>query len=300
MGFGDAVSNGIAALAQTPDYKAIQAVANKAQETVGNAVNTDKSSTDSVKFSNFLNRGSMGIPKLPKSGLGFRKVGFQNIDGDAVPDAYMFKLASSALQVLVKAVMQEKFKFSVTSEWEPFIPFGEGVGGMANEIVQAVSGRSLVTRFSSRRIWKGTSPIKFHFNLKFEAVEDAFIEVVAPCTAIAQMAMPSGGPKVNVGGLYSGQIPLLVPPGPGPFRDKDKVAVAIKGFRGLGVPANQGEYISCTVGERFVFNNLIVHEPAIEYDSRLDKLGYPISAEISLELETYEIYTKQALSDSVV
>jgi hypothetical protein len=304
----DPITQAISGLVGGTDFKAADALLNKVKSAMNTGINADKSTTDSVKFSNFLNRGKLGAPDLPKSGLGFTKIGFEDLDGDAVPDDYILKIASSSLQVLVIAVMQEKFKFNVTSEWEPFIPFGEGIGGFANELFQGVTGRSLVTRFSSRRIWKGTTPIKFLFNLKFEAIGElehgklgsGFRQVVAPVMALSQMVLPSGGPTINVGGLFSGQIPLLVPPGPDPFRDKDKVATAIKGFRGLGLKTNQGEYISATVGNRFVFNNLIVHSAQAEFDSRLDREGFPISAEVALELETYEIYTKQALSDSVV
>ena len=108
--------------------------------------------------------------------------------------------------------------------------------------------------------------------------------------------------SVNAFGLNIQNIPLLVPPGPDAFgrgiNSKDLSNIQDFGGRGLK-PDTPGEFISATIGNRFVFDNLIVHSATPEWDTRLDSHEYPISAEVLLELETYEIYTKQSLADSV-
>jgi hypothetical protein len=303
MGVGDSIMAGISAVAGVPNFKAVSVLSDTIKQNV--SASSDKNTSDSVMFNNLMSSKSIRSDTSSRGTLNFKKVGFNNADGDRVEDAFLFKMAISSLRILIIAVMQEKFRLSASSDWEPFIPFAND-GGFVNEAFQLATGRSLVTRFASRRIWKGTTPLKFNFNLKFEAYEDAFKEVVAPVTALLAAVLPSQGEKKSwdfFGLQGEGSIPLLIPPGPDPFgrgmNEKNRSNIA--GFGGGGLKnVGESDYISVTVGNHFIFENLIIHTPSVEYDSKLDVRGYPISAEVHLELETYEIYTKQALMQSIL
>jgi hypothetical protein len=219
-----------------------------------------------------------------------------------VPKAYRVIVASSALNVKVIGVLQEKTQFTITSEWGSFIPIG-GLQNTSNQMAQLFGGRTLMTKWMSRRIWKGTSPISILLDFHFQSITDTKKNVIYPTQALMAMCLPSTASvdlKFNVLGKSAdlGSLPLLKAPGPSPFEWKD-AADAVKGMgAGQALPGLQGgDKISLSIGKHLFFNSVIVKRVTPIFDTKMDKEGWPISSNVSVEFETYEVITKEDLDD---
>jgi len=249
------------------------------------------------------------------SGLGrtaaaivLQKIGATSLDGtEIIPEEYKIKIESTNLKVVIVAIMQEKTTFRVTSDWEPFLPMG-GAGQVANVVSTALTGRALMSRFMTRRIWKGTSPVTITMNLVFHSVDDTFRNVIQPAKALMQMALPSDTGNVTFAGVT---IPLVAPPGPSPFTTADADATQPKATNQEGDNADQrktntvrdfisamrsgGDQITIRIGNYLTFKSVIIREVQPVFDTKLSVDGWPMSTEVAVTFESYEILTKQTL-----
>jgi hypothetical protein len=156
--------------------------------------------------------------------------------------------------------------------------------------------------------------------LKFEAVKDAYLEVVEPCRLLQTMAVPSD-PATNrepinfseissnlkrfrlgkVGEAIS-NFPALVPPGPSPFTWNELLSGQInyteKNQQDFLESTHKGDFIIIELGTFLTFWNVIIREDAVSYKTKFDNRGYPISAEAEIRFETYEMPTKESLEYS--
>ena len=208
----------------------------------------------------------------------------------AAPPAYLLKIFNTR-NWIVKGVMQEGFGITTSSSWDPLVPFG--IDKMVNYVSQILSGQSLMSKWMTRRIWTGTKPLTLTIVLRFNAVNNAYQEVVLPCMRLQQMTLPSLPFKE---GSAWNQLPLLHPPGPSPFKGADAFGVrnAISGvvdfvFRG------KGDQITIEVGKFLRFPSVIVKAVDVKYDPKFTKNNLPISAVARMTFETYEMLTLEDL-----
>jgi hypothetical protein len=206
-------------------------------------------------------------------------------DGTTIPPEYLVHIHSTALGCTVISPMQDKLDFGIQSAWRAMVP---NAPDTLESSMQLISGRSLVSTFTSRRIWQGTSPITMNLNLTFEAIDDAYVNVVAPAFALMLMASPTEDNSGPVLGfldwlgkkLGQGEIGFyLIPPGPDPFHRR------------------RGDSISVQFGTAFHFEDVIIYSAKPAWDfSRVDAEGWPARVDVALEIQTYEIMTKDRLS----
>jgi len=205
-----------------------------------------------------------------------------------IPEAYLTTITSKALQCVVSSVVQQKINFLVNGIWEPY----PGMG-MINEfldlIPQALFGVTLVQPWMKRRQWRGSTPIKITLTLRFEAIDDAINDVVAPCMYLQMMTLPQEAGRLEYveqeGTANESREHLLSvysPPGPTPFSVFED-------------PILGGDKINITIGKFLHFDNVIVTECDLEIASRFTSDGFPISATANVVFETYEMMTKEKL-----
>ena len=192
--------------------------------------------------------------------------------------------------IVIGAWLQEKIKFEVSSEWEPLVDMS-GISSADNFF--QLFGVSINSTFSSRRKWKGSQPISIFFNLRFEALSDTKKEVIEPCLRLQQLALPTRG-AVNV----SGESFLLQPPGPNPFYLEAASSIKVGGHQLFGA----GEVIEIDVGQGFLKfgtssdgNGVVIKNVKVEFDNRMSEDG-PIGATVNLEIQTYEMLTRDKLA----
>lgn len=252
---------------------------------------------------------------LRKTGIakkfGFYKIGYIYADGlPKVPDEYLVKITSIRNRCTVIAPLQEAISLRVESRWEPFIP--ADLLSRANIIVQAGTGlfgerRSLVTRATSRRIWQGSTPVTMSLRLKFEAIKDAYREVVLPGRMLQSMALPSDPSAKYAAGQDIGKLEALIslalkPPGPNPF-SLDDVLSGNKSFSAMNESevrdsTKSGDFIMIEIGRFLTFFNVIIRESEVSYKTKFAEGGDPIEAEANVIFETYEMMTMESLKDS--
>lgn len=176
----------------------------------------------------------------------------------------------------IYAYLQEKITFTCASNWGNVGQMFEGITDFSSTVSQSFTQHSFESTIASRRKWTGSEPIKITMKLKFEAIDDVENEVLTPCSALQALTLPRNGLNMMGSSFF------LVPPGPSPF----------KWFKGQ----ERGDEISINVGNFIFFNSVIVTSVEVVYDSRMSNLG-PIGADVTLQLESYEMLTKKGLSD---
>jgi hypothetical protein len=239
-------------------------------------------------------------------------------DGNPTPDEYLVRITSIRNMVSVVGLLQEDITMRVESRWDSFIPTTMlAKGNMLLQLVSEMKGtaggpKSLVTKAASRRLWVGSTPMTLSLKLKFEAINDSFKDVVEPCRILQSLALPSEPGRrdvtpAEVSSAYDqkgitgviGLLPTLTPPGPSPFSwegiltsrkpiDELNITSIIEGSKG-------GDRIMLQLGKFLRFDDVIVREVSTTYHARMDMFGDPISADIAVVFETYEIPTVQSL-----
>lgn len=259
------------------------------------------------------NRPPSRTQRIPRRlSVGFTEYGYIMPDGKRIPEEYLVRITSYKHNATVVAPIQEDISLRVESRWEPFVP--TSLLARANILTQAItsSERSFITSATSRRIWMGSSPLVIALKLKFEAVSDPFTEVVEPSRILQSMAVPSDpstsitdvgdiSKDIRSGNTWDviSKLPGLKPPGPTPFSwdnllsgqksypdmSKSEVDSSLKG----------GDFIMIEVGRFLTFWNVIVRENTVNFKSKFDRNGDPISSEVEVVFETYEMPTVEAL-----
>jgi len=216
--------------------------------------------------------------------------GYRGDVGRNVPEAQLITISAFSEQSsafgTITGTLQDKFSLNVTSNWESFIP---AIASIWDTLSQATIGESFYNPITSRRIWKGTSPLKLTVELYFISITDTQIEVINPCLVLQRMCLPSIGtdiPLPNLPFLNGNSLRLLNPPGPSPFH------IDQNGNQTDG----KGDQITIDIGGIFKFNSVILKDVTVEYDNKMDVNGLPISAKARIEFETYEILTKERMN----
>jgi len=233
----------------------------------------------------------------------FTKLGYVP-DGTKLPNEYLVSITSYRAKATITGILQENMMIGIESIWEPFIP--TEMYGSVDTAVQAISGGkwSLITKATSRRKWKGSTPLEISLVLKFRAVEDAFKEVVEPCRILQSLALPSEGK--DAAGLSTiadikKAIPFLAPPGPTPFTTEDLLNQDAGTIRGVKQDAilqglRGGDLIILRFGRFLNLFNVILKSARINFVPRFDIKGNPIAADATLIFESYEIMTAESLA----
>ena len=229
-------------------------------------------------------------------------------------DEYAVEVSSTMLGVLVRASMQENLSFSTESTWESVTPdignsrMGEYLG-LAVQTASALAKYpiSLQNKHTSRRCWKGTTPIKMDVKLHFVATDNALNEVFLPCILLQKMALPS----VRLLGF-------LAPPGPSPMilpeeitgmiaaaTDYTRDKLGMKKGGNVADIANErlregSDTITIKFGKLFTFKSVILKRCSIALDKKLSVSGYPISGSAQIEFESYEVMGKEDLDEAMV
>ena len=247
--------------------------------------------------------------------IDFNEYGYVMPDGDRIPEEYLVRITSYKNNCTVIAPIQEDITLKVESRWEPFIP--TSILASANLIVQATTAgaRSVITRATTRRMWMGTSPMSLSLRLKFEAIADPFTEVVEQCRLLQAMACPSepASAQGDFGGVYdslkrgqfkeaASKLPGVHPPGPTPF----SLAGVLTGQKSYDTmskadveeSAKGGDFIMIELGRFLTFWNVIISTNNVTFKSKFDPNGDPISSEVEVLFETYEMPTVESLKKS--
>jgi hypothetical protein len=192
--------------------------------------------------------------------------------------------------ITVYAFLQDNFKFNVDSTWDKLgMPKSiQKIGQIGQVITQGTTGKQLYNAALTRRVWTDSSPIKLELKLKFEAVENVFKEVIQPCVYLQSLVLPRHGSTLidKATEAFS-----LIPPGPNPARWSETHG-SIAGVLG----ASDGT-IGISIGDFVEFNCVIIKSVQIDYGTRMAQEG-PVSAEVVVNIETYEMLLQEDLIDA--
>ncbi len=205
---------------------------------------------------------------------------------DSIPATQLVKIASAQLGSTVLLALQDKVSLNTEGLWGSISEVADGspYADMANVLTQMLTGGrySLVDEYTSRRYWKGTTPIKLTLPLKLDAEDDPDIEIMAALKTLQKMVAPS---KVGFG--------FLAPPGPSPFRtDEYKKGVSDE----IKAVLDGSDTITITIGDGFLhFDSVIIKNINIDIYNMFTESGKPIAADVLVEFQTYAVNSKQEL-----
>jgi hypothetical protein len=107
----------------------------------------------------------------------------------------------------------------------------------------------------------------------------------------------------------AGPLPFLAPPGPSPFSlegtaiynwlEKHQGNKYFRAIKHVAEHLGEGDIISVRVGDFITFPSVIVKDVNPVFNTRMDTTGKPISAVVTIVIQTYEILTRQAIQKAV-
>lgn len=162
----------------------------------------------------------------------------------------------------------EQLSIGVSSEWDSALPyklseildtFTAGIGGK----LPGVFGIDPQQQMLSFQMWMGTTPIEIPLTLNFDHESNAQVDVFEPVTKLMALQFP-----ISRGGGF------LFPPGP--LRS------------GKGGDADYAIHVR--LGRIMYFMNCIMVSGNQVFDSRMDKNGFPISAQVEATFRTAMVY----------
>jgi len=214
---------------------------------------------------------------------------------DKRPEVYASN-AGVKQTVMITAPLQEQITTRTEAVYQPLtsVSFLASWSGLA----QLLTGRTLISRYASRQIWSGTSPLDFTLNLKFEAINDVYKEVLYPIIELQRMSLPFSGHKheaeqKTLGGFFAESF--LAPPSPDPF------IIAGVNLRGklpwVKNPEGVFENITVRIGTLLELKKVVVKDIHIQLQPKFSREGVPVEAMATVHFQTFEIVTKESLDN---
>lgn len=223
---------------------------------------------------------------------------------DSIPESQKVKINSKAIGEVVFA-LQDKISLSTESMWDSMgaVAGASPFADIANVLTQLISGgkASTVNKETSRRFWKGTTPLKMTIPLKLDAENDASIDVTEAVMNLKKMAAPSE----SIAGFLS-------PPGPSPYKVDQKKIDEAKASKNAATKLagdtaekyqtayEASDLITVTIGDNYLFfDNVIIKNVQADIYNQFDRTsGHAVAADVILEIQSYSVLTKEALDNA--
>ena len=150
---------------------------------------------------------------------------------------------------------------NIVANWEsPFSGMTPGqVKPITGALLQAITGKSLLTAQNSRQTWVSNEPTQISLEMKFYALQDPVTEVMEPLR----------------------QLEMLIAPG-------------VKSYIGMGEIAKG---LTLTIARRRMYDNLVLKSVSVPFDTEVNSNGDFVRATVTLELSTLTMMTKDMLSN---
>jgi len=167
---------------------------------------------------------------------------------------------------MVVGVIGQGTSRSVTSKWDsPLEQTNAGSDGAvekASGALQAKSGGTSITTFSTTQIWNGNNPIKFNLVLDFFAIDNAVEQVMKPLQWLEIFASPqvNGWSPFNVTSLGGSSSGL-----------------------GMGrIP----QRVTLNIGRKMIIPECVIESVTAPIDKERDSKGNLIRAQVTLDIQT--------------
>lgn len=166
---------------------------------------------------------------------------------------------------------------SLTARWDsPLEQTNAGSDGTiekASGALQAMSGNTSITTFSTTQIWGGNTPLKFNLILDFFALDDALTQVMQPLQWLEEFASP------DVKGVS-------------PFNINDALA---SGKSSVGrIPGR----VSLNIGRKMIIPECVIESLSMPFDKERDKKGNLIRAQVTLDMQTLVMLNKDVVGQT--
>lgn len=178
----------------------------------------------------------------------------------------------------ISGTLDETFSVRMGSQWDS--PYNKSFSSMAGEsankfvrgagaigdLMKNLAGIETRSRMASAQMWMSSDPISFNLPFTFVAQNSAATDVRDKVLNLMKLTAPS-------------QINGVTLRAPGPTIGSQILGAATDNF--------QGRRISLYVGNLMTLDNCIIKSVECQFDSRLDSTGIPISAKVTVDVESY-------------
>jgi hypothetical protein len=206
----------------------------------------------------------------------------------------------------VPLVLSEPLTLSLSSSFEPFLQVGNKP--LLNEIGKVwrdknLPGGGFSTQFAELgyQSWVSTDPLSLNITVTLHVDKtnvDAESQVYIPATRLAQIPLPATGAELNssklegvnnalkIVGLENLSITNLVPPGP-------SVISVLQ-----GEDDSSGQMYAIRIGRLLNLFPAIIRRAEPTYSHETDSNGYPIWAQVNLDIQSVAIATQEMIKNA--
>lgn len=206
-------------------------------------------------------------------------------------DSHRVKFFCPAKTRLISGALASPISYSVQSNWESWLSNSTGgIGGGAYKIVdtidklsQAFTGNSINQPWLGRKLWRGTTPLSFQFDVKFVSTGDALSQVWKPALGLTSFLYPRAtGDTSDRKGLFSA-FNLYKVPGPSFFDNASDSSSTDTQNKDV-YTKHQGDHVEVYLGKHISFKSCYLEDLKVTFSPSLDANGVPISAVCSVKI----------------
>jgi hypothetical protein len=203
----------------------------------------------------------------------------------------IFIKCPSKFQTPVRAILSDRIKVSGGAAWSDMVsgilgavPGGSALFGMSDLLSKVAGSENVRQPWMSRQMWQGSKPLELTIPLRFVYMDGlhggAEYEVYRPACRVMSLCYPrmvanSGTAADPMSGIY-------VMPGPNPLAALTDMATA------SATTTDTGDPFYLQIGSFIIWTCCYATDVSIDWSSVLDYGGYPMSADVSLTVKTFE------------
>lgn len=178
---------------------------------------------------------------------------------------------------------------TLASKWDSPLEqtnVGSNIKETTSGTVQALTGNTMITTFSSTQVWQGNMPIKFSLNLILFAQTDAYREVMLPLQWLEEFASPNLKAMMPID--VSSQVE----------RAKAFMEMAVDQKSNDNLFGRVPQPITINIGRRIIMPMCVIENITIPLDKEVTSSGDLIRAEVQLDIQTLVMQNRDKIAGS--
>jgi len=175
---------------------------------------------------------------------------------------------SEGVDDYVVANLPETWSFAFTANWDA--PWADGIiNSDAFKHGAHAFGVATTTQELTSQIWNSSNSVDVTLPFIFVSRTSAYDDVVIPAYKVAGLTLPTETASSS-----------LSAPGP-------HLQIKSNDNTWFAVDTQGGEHLSLHIGTKFVLESVVVTNVNVEFDTMLDKDGYPVKAKVDVSIRTH-------------
>jgi hypothetical protein len=204
----------------------------------------------------------------------------------SVGDQSVVKFWCEGKHKTIRAPLSGSFSLNVQSRWVELFG-GSGGGstllGIVDNLAQALGNKTIAQPWFGRKMWGGTTPLKFSLPVRFMSRFDAYREVFLPMTGLLSFMYPRLNDKGQSSADTASVLSTYFLPGPNIFYSSGSNSF------GPNLGGDGGDPVEISMGSFISFSGCYLTSIGLTVENSFNIAGYPHNVGAQVEFEAMDV-----------